>query len=278
MNQTNKSYSSPRSKPVKNDKILRPIVGAVLLLAFADAYAKEASTCNVPPPPDSLLPLAKCCQKSLKSEPSCATYSAKDEYVVVQDSSSSKPHGFLIIPTEQMTGIEDTKNNDPKSPVRDIWYHGWNESKDWPNADENLTGLAINSKDGRDQYQLHIHIACADKQVLDTLNTLNKASKIGTDVNHPTDVTLKGHPYEALKLTGLTGDNSPFNVYRKLPHVKGFEEHQSVAIFKVPNSNDYYLVNTYSDGNYKAHAEELLDQSKSCGNPKPKPKPKGEKR
>ena len=64
-----------------------------------------------------------------------------------------------MIPVKSVTGVEDDRIF--SSALVNLWEDAWFWSRKYPGQPESRTGLAINSKKGRSQNQLHIHISCA---------------------------------------------------------------------------------------------------------------------
>jgi CDP-diacylglycerol pyrophosphatase len=109
---------------------------------------------------------------------------------------------FLLIPTEVVTGIEDPKILAPDAPnyFQAAWTarHYVLEKAGWAIPRDDL-GLAINSKYGRSQNQLHIHVACARPDVRAAL--LANKDKIGKEWGD-LDVDLAAHRYRAMRIDG----------------------------------------------------------------------------
>ena len=161
-----------------------------------------------------------------------------------------------------MPGIESSLTL--SSPTLDIWQDGWSQSQGLLKPPKGAKiGLAINSALGRDQNQLHIHIACVRSDVLKTLAGIKNFS---TDPAKPTKLILppNNNPYEAIQLSSLAGNSSPFKVVRLLPHVSSSNiREQSIAIVQGPQSQTWIFLNNHANGQNKGEAEELLNQ-KAC--------------
>ena len=216
-----------------------------------------AATCTLEPRPNTLWSLAQCCAKDLSGNSTCVLYDAKDEYVIVKDNAPEKPDAYLIIPTVPVTGIEDPKIFG--LPFLDFWQDGWLRSQKYPGRPGSETALAINSKYGRSQNQLHIHISCVLPDVSKTLQSTDVPAYPAPPVK--LHLGTHGNIYAAVKVTGLTGQNSPFNVVESFPGVKGHMAEQSIAVIGSLNPSEYYVVDTYRNGSNPGHAEELLDQT-----------------
>jgi CDP-diacylglycerol pyrophosphatase len=230
--------------------------------------ATSAVSCPVPSPPppnpNALWNLVGCCiqgkdKNNRWKDIHCEDYNKTYQYILAKDASSSKKNAYLIIPTIQMPGIESSLTL--SSPTLDIWQDGWSQSQGLLKPPKGAKiGLAINSALGRDQNQLHIHIACVRS---DVLKTLAGTKNFSIDPAKPTKLILppNNNPYEAIQLSSLAGNSSPFKVVRLLPHVSSSNiREQSIAIVEGPQSQTWILLNTHANGQNKGEAEELLNQ------------------
>jgi CDP-diacylglycerol pyrophosphatase len=215
-----------------------------------------AATCPLSPAPNTLWSLAQC-SHDLHSRPSCRVYDAKDEYVIIKDNALTKPDAYLIIPTEKVGGIEDPRIFE--SPFVAFWEYGWSRSQQYPGQPAARIGLAINSEYSRSQNQFHIHISCARPDVSEAL----EAKDIPMYPAHAVTLPLGpyGNTYEAVRVSGLSGANSPFKVIQDIPGVKGHMADQGIAVIGSQKANEYYVVDTHRGGSNPGHAEELLDQT-----------------
>jgi CDP-diacylglycerol pyrophosphatase len=218
----------------------------------------DAAACVLKPKPDTLLSLAACCAQDISSNASCRLYEAKDKYVIVKDNDPKKPDAYLIIPTITVTGVEDSQIFN--LPVLDFWEDGFFRSAKYPGQPAARTALAINSVHGRDQNQLHIHISCVRPDVSKLLVNVKQMS---SDPAKPTTLNLPPHnnPYEAVKVAGLTGKSSPFEIIQAFPGVKNHMADQSIAVVGSSKAGEYYVLDTYAHGTNPGMAEELLDQT-----------------
>lgn len=120
---------------------------------------------------------------------------------------------FLLLPTENLTGIEDKRVLAPNAP--NYFAAAWANrhlveqlaGKPIPRDD---IGLSINSMYGRSQNLLHIHIDCIRAEVRQALR--DNDGKIGPHWAL-LDVDLAGHRYRAMRLDGDDlGDRNPFKL------------------------------------------------------------------
>jgi CDP-diacylglycerol pyrophosphatase len=249
------------------------VLVTALLFAFADGRlwaqtsptgaqpsptGSGAAACAVAPKPNSLWSLAQCCAKNLKSNPGCRYYSKADEFIILKDNSPVKPAAYLIIPTVKLTGIEDQQIFTP--PFVDFWAYGWQQAQTYVKKPAAEIALAINSASGRTQNQLHIHIACVRPDVAQIL--ASNAAKIESDSATALQLRLgpDDHAYRVIKVTGLTGAESPYDLVAAIPGAKADMADESIAVVGSPTPGSYYVLETYAHGTNPGSAEELLDQ------------------
>ncbi|MGB8663804.1 MAG: CDP-diacylglycerol diphosphatase [Serratia inhibens] len=131
----------------------------------------------------------------------CLRVDLKEGYVLFKDSKG--PYHDLAMPTEKISGIESQELQTEQAPpyFSQAWGNRSHISTEMgkPLKDSWLS-LAINSKYGRSQNQLHIHIACLRQDVYKQLG--EQAKHI--DQNwRPLAEKLVGHQYLARKLVGV---------------------------------------------------------------------------
>jgi CDP-diacylglycerol pyrophosphatase len=251
---------------MRGPKLAISVVGALLagLVSLCGAHpisaqtaADPAATCVLPPRPDTLWALAQCCERSLTGDVGCRVYDKKDDYVIIKDNSVRKPQSYLIIPTRRVTGIEDGAIT--QAPVVDFWQYGWAQSRTYPGYPPADTAMAINSARSRSQNQLHIHISCVRPAVRKALDQ----AEIGFFPAKPVTLRLPPHDhlYRAIKVTGLSGEQSPFLVFQADPAIKDNMADQSIAVVESSIAGQYVVLDTQVDGGNPGHAEELLDQT-----------------
>lgn len=141
----------------------------------------------------------------------CLEVNLEKHFVVFKDAKG--PLHTLMMPTEEITGIESPAIQKPDAPnyLYDAWLERDRLKKmaEKPLNDRYL-GLAVNSWYGRSQNQLHIHLACLRPDVYQTLS--QRDGLIG-DSWQPLGVTLKGHDYLAMKIPAATFEKqSPFTL------------------------------------------------------------------
>jgi CDP-diacylglycerol pyrophosphatase len=119
-------------------------------------------------------------------------------YAVLKDRDGQTQ--YLLIPTDKITGIEDTQLLKPDSEA--YLVHAWAfRALDFARIGHALPdrdmSLAINSEHGRTQNQLHIHIDCVRQSVRDAL--ARDQDSIGPELK-PMSEPLAGHVYEAMAI------------------------------------------------------------------------------
>ncbi|MBF0849752.1 CDP-diacylglycerol diphosphatase [Gluconobacter sp. R75690] len=134
----------------------------------------------------------------------CTVYDEKDGYALLKDKTGRGQ--YLVIPTQKVPGVEDPVLLKPETP--NYFAEAWAErghvaqSYGFEIPDAHLS-MAINSRPGRTQDQLHIHLDC-----------LTAYARAELDKNMITEtwslVSLYGHPYRARIVPSL--DPSPFRV------------------------------------------------------------------
>jgi CDP-diacylglycerol pyrophosphatase len=229
--------------------------------APAAAADRGATTCIVAARPNSLWSLAQCCSRTLESNPGCRIYDAAGEYIILKDNSLDKPAAYLIIPSVQVTGIEDKQIFSP--PIVNFWEYGWQQAQRFVKEPAAKIALAINSTHGRTQNQLHIHIACVSPAVARALAAA--AGEIGDNPATAARLTLgpANHIYRAIKVNGLAGADSPFTLVAAMPGAAAEMGDQSIAVVGSTTSGIYYVLDIQAQGANPGAAEELLDQT--CG-------------
>jgi CDP-diacylglycerol pyrophosphatase len=217
--------------------------------------------------PNALMELARKCSKSLTSDANCRIYSnvkkdleTVESYIILKDCAQTKPFGYLLIPTETVTGVESSKIFSRQ--LVDLWSDAWIWSKKFPARPFSQTGLAINSNlpGARSQNQFHIHISCASAEVS---RTLGERKEISFDQTQAVLLSLgtEGHQYYAVKATSLTGKNSPFLVAKTIlkSPLNNLSGH-GIAVIGSSNRDEYYVLVSGSETGNLGNAEEPLDE------------------
>lgn len=162
---------------------------------------------------------------------------------------------FLLIPTVRLSGIDDPKILSTETPnyFAEAWrarllVSGMRE-RELPRSS---LSLAINSKDNRDQDQLHIHIDCVRQDILPVLHKLKLTSSSKT--RHWQTVRLNGREY---RLVWVPGKNLSVNPFKLLSATVPPSEmgHYSLAVIGTKRPGiGFFILDTSGNG---AHAEDL---------------------
>lgn len=130
----------------------------------------------------------------------CAVVAAADGYAILKDIRGD--FQYLLIPTKRVSGIDDPYVLQPAAPnyFAQAWMNRNGVEQSLGHAvPRQYLSLAINSKYGCTQNQLHIHIDCIRPDVAKILG--DKESEIGTSwvtVSLPP----RGHDYQVRRIDG----------------------------------------------------------------------------
>ena len=192
----------------------------------------------------------------------CRLVNLPDDYVVLKDRNG--PLQFLLLPVAKVSGIESQKLLNPATAnyFAEAWRarHFMEERRGAP-IDESVYALTINSRWGRSQNQLHIHISCLRADVRQRLDGLSSQLSQQWQTHR-----LTRHDYQ---MRVLTRDEfkrtSPFIlVARELPGAREEMGNYGIAIASLGGGKrvlmvlkrNWLLLNS-------GHAEELQDHD--CG-------------
>lgn len=173
---------------------------------------------------------------------------------------------YLVLPVARITGIGSPAILKPGAPnyLADAWtarlYVDAALHRIMP---RNTLIMAVNSKYGRTQNQLHIHVDCIRSDVLDALR------KVLPNINghwKPLPVPLRGHPYEAKWINGDALAINPFRSLASALPAGGDMARYGLAVtgaYSLAGKPGFILLATRADtvtGNYGS-AEELQDHA-----------------
>jgi CDP-diacylglycerol pyrophosphatase len=195
------------------------------------------------------------------AEPPCVATDPMEGYVLLKDRKGS--NHFLLLPTKRLSGIES--NELLSGTLPNYFELAWNSRKllsadrRVPVRDQDVL-LAINSKFGRSQGQLHIHIACVKQSVGDLLDRFDSTI---TEAWAPFPVDLEGHDYIARRVTLSQFETvGAFRIVALgMPRAAMAMDHMSIAAIAAKNGEVIVLATSRDlvDLNF-ASAEELQDQ------------------
>ena len=186
-------------------------------------------------------------------KPDCTEVDRARGFVIIKDDDPEKPKAWLIVPDREVTGIESPAVF--RLPVAGFWRYGWDAGAALlagePVADR---ALAINSKAGRSQDLLHIHISCVLPEVRDAL----AGAAIGPDWAARPFLRFGDHAYNVRKVASL--DPSPFLRLAELPGARADMAGQSLAVVGSADGG-FFLVTNSTEPGVAAEAEGLLDET-----------------
>ena len=175
---------------------------------------------------------------------------------------------YLLIPTKRISGVESLQLLTKGSP--NYWAFAWGarsavEALLHRKLPRNEIALAINSAYGRTQNQLHIHVDCICQDVLRRLR--GRIPDIGPHWA-PLGITLRGHPYWAMRVRGADlGDSDPFKLLaRGLPQAREHMDRRTLVVVGATFAHDakgFILLTDQVDprAGDRASGEELLDHT-----------------
>jgi CDP-diacylglycerol pyrophosphatase len=220
---------------------------AVAALLAACALPQESG-----PRSDGLLRQMRSCLADPDQRP-CTVVDPDRGFVVIKDRDRSKPFAWLLVPSTDVTGIEDRA---VEAPVAGFWQIGWQVGRRLVPAPPEGLGLAINSVAGRSQNLLHIHVSCVAPDVREALGN----AAIGPDWAAGPFLELEGQSFNVRRVDRL--EPSPFLLLRDLPGAAEDMGGQSLAVIGAADGG-FYLVTDSTAPGVVAETEALLDET--CG-------------
>jgi len=173
----------------------------------------------------------------------------------------------VVTPTARVAGIEDPALQSPDAPnyFADAWgarKYVLDSVERW--VSEQDIGLAVNSRPGRSQDQLHIHVACLRHRYAQLLR--QHGGGLSTDKWTRLNFALRGRYYWAMLIN--SPDLPAVNIFRTAATLlrvsPGRMEDVTVVVVPRPGAGFYLLADQYSPGAMgKGHGEFLLDHA--CG-------------
>lgn len=106
----------------------------------------------------------------------CTLVNEADGYVVLKDRNG--PLQFLLLPIAKIPGIESPKLQSPATPnfLAESWRaRHFMEERRGEKIDDRVYSLAVNSRWGRTQNQLHVHISCLRRDIRARLDAMDSS-------------------------------------------------------------------------------------------------------
>lgn len=190
----------------------------------------------------------------------CAQVNLADGYAVLKDRNG--PLQYLLLPTYRVNGVESPLLLEAQTP--DFFWQAWQarrfmSEKRGEKVPDEAISLTINSRLGRTQNHLHIHISCLRPDIRQRLN--DNVHQISSQWQ-PFPGGLRGHDYLARRVTEPElSRRSPFMMLaEEVPQARGHMGRYALAVAK-QNDGSFILLATARnlfDFNL-ASAEEIQD-------------------
>lgn len=255
---------------------VRRLLSLVLLLALLAGPARAVAGDSRHPHPnphalwqivhDRCVPAAR-----LRHPPSPCTrlwlaHGVQRGYALLKDRRGREQ--YLLIPTARVSGIESPRLRGDVLPnyFAAAWaarhYVGAALGRSLPRDD---VALAINSRVGRSQDQLHIHIDCVREDVRRRLDRL--ATTLGAHWS-PVPGGLLGHRYRALRVDGRALASNPFHLLATaLPAGHGLGDWTLVVVGQTfaGGRPGFVILASRASAHNHASGEELMDHACALG-------------
>lgn len=166
-------------------------------------------------------------QRQNHSPAPCVKVDLAGHYLVFKDAKG--PVHNLLMPTDKITGIESPQilENGAPNYFQVAWDNRHSLQDETPQAlRDDVLVLAINSRYGRSQNQLHIHLSCLRPEVYNAINQL--ANKVGNQWQ-PFGAKIRGHHYLARR---VPAEANPFTVLAEYIQAQG-DEMKNVGLARV---------------------------------------------
>lgn len=158
----------------------------------------------------------------------CAKVELKQGYVLIKDRVGVLQ--YLLIPTERISGVGSTSVLKASTP--NFFSQAWEERKMLSyrygeRIDDQTLSLAINSRWGRTQDQLHIHISCLKPEVAQQIQAFQ-----ANITQQWQKIILVNHPYQIRLISRQQlAQQSPFRIVaHELPRAKLHMEDYGIAM------------------------------------------------
>ncbi|UII69001.1 CDP-diacylglycerol diphosphatase [Pseudomonas sp. HN11] len=180
-------------------------------------------------------------QQQHKPDP-CLAVDLDRGYVLFKDRNG--PLHDLLMPADKVTGIEDVALGRQLLPhyFAQAWQHRrvLSDGLKKPIADQFIS-VAINSRYGRSQNQLHVHIACLRPDVYIALNQQTLDEQWRT-----LPVQLMGHTYNARILSAADAEvHDPLAVLRDYVDARGDSMSQYSLLMTPRADGNFVLLSTH---------------------------------
>lgn len=194
----------------------------------------------------------------------CAQVNLADGYTVLKDRNG--PLQYLLMPAWRINGVESPLLLDAQTP--NFFWHSWQarrfmSEKRGEKVPDEAISLAINSRLGRSQNHLHVHISCLRPDVRARLD--DNIHRISSQWQ-PFPGGLRGHDYLARRVTEAElSRRSPFMMLaEEVEQARGHMGRYGLAIAKQKDGSFILLATARNLLDFNlASAEEIQDHD--CG-------------
>lgn len=180
-------------------------------------------------------------QQQLKPDP-CLAVDLDRGYVLYKDRNG--PLHNLLMPADKVTGIEDPALGRELLPhyFTQAWQHRRVLSDGLKKPiDDQFISVAINSRYGRSQNQLHVHIACLRPDVYIALS-----QQVLDEQWRTLPVQLMGHTYSARLLSATEAElRDPLAVLRDYVEAQGDSMSQYSLLMAARADGNFVLLSTH---------------------------------
>lgn len=171
----------------------------------------------------------------------------------------------IVSPTVHISGIEDPSLQSADAPH--IFQQAWDARKFIvPRREPSLAdadiGLALNSRPGRSQDQIHVHVDCLSSPIAQQLH-MHESEMSATQWSHLA-FALRGERYWVMLLSGTDlAEKNIFTTASTLLNVSpGRIEDVTLVVIPRPGGGFYLLADQFIPHSlHKGHGEVLLDHS-----------------
>ncbi|QKJ89028.1 CDP-diacylglycerol pyrophosphatase [Paramixta manurensis] len=176
----------------------------------------------------------KCVPGQRQGNPApCQRVDMAQGYVILKDLVG--PLQYLLMPIDKITGMESPRILDPQTP--NFFAEAWQQrsllaQRHGTAIADSALSLAINSKYGRTQNQLHIHISCLRRDIRQRLDTLTPALNTRWQAEK-----LGSHTYlvRTLSAEELAQQSSFIRLADEVPHARGEMGKYGMALARLPD-------------------------------------------
>ncbi|HEY8998122.1 MAG TPA: CDP-diacylglycerol diphosphatase [Edaphobacter sp.] len=226
---------------------------------------------------EKLLHDARVCSKATQTDALCPVNQEPEmptAYAMFKDCASTKPDGYLVVPTEPVTGTEDATLR--TETYAKLWADAWVWALRFPKADAAWTALAANSQCARGIDQLHIHVSCVSDAVKKRLEAEREAIPVYKDATSFKEVELPlvdvgegagAAKYRVARVAALGEVTAVADAISTRARGQVCERKKSqpmskqdVAVIGSSVAGEYFVL-TYESGYGSGGAEDLLDQT-----------------